>query len=372
MRKKLAVASFAAFLAAASLTACGGSKDAQTTAAQTEVQTEAAETEVQEEKTETEASADDRAYEGTTLNVMLAYGGAEKSFDAFTEKTGIKGEYVEISTGKALAQMQAENGNTTADVWFGGGVDSYISAAELGYLEQYESPEAEAIDAGYRDKDGYWTGLALVPAGFLVNNDVLKEKGLEAPKTWEDLADPKYKDEIIMASPAISGTQYAILNGTLQAWGEEKGWEIWTAINDNVDFYAKGGGEPGQKVCAGEYGIGILAMTGGTFALEKEYPVTAVYPEDMIPWTPAPIAIFKNSENKDAAKVFVDYYLSKEGQEALREADARVMARGDVDVPSEIGTVDTTKLIKQDVLLFGSERESLLEKWAELAGEKDS
>ena len=62
-----------------------------------------------------------------------------------------------------------------------------ISAAELGYLEQYESPEAEA-DAGYRDKDGYWTGLALVPAGFLVNNDVLKEKGLEAPKTWEDLS----------------------------------------------------------------------------------------------------------------------------------------------------------------------------------------
>jgi len=372
MRKKLAVASFAAFLAAASLTACGSSKDAQTTAAQTEVQTEAAETEIQEEKTETEASADDRAYEGTTLNVMLAYGGAEKSFDAFTEKTGIKVEYVEISTGKALAQMQAENGNTTADVWFGGGVDSYISAAELGYLDQYESPEAEAIDAGYRDKDGYWTGLALVPAGFLVNNDVLEEKGLEAPKTWEDLADPKYKDEIIMASPAISGTQYAILNGTLQAWGEEKGWEIWTAINDNVDFYAKGGGEPGPKVCAGEYGIGILAMTGGTFALEKEYPVTAIYPEDMIPWTPAPIAIFKNSENKDAAKVFVDYYLSKEGQEALREADARVMARGDVDVPSEIGTVDTTKLIKQDVLLFGSEREALLEKWDELAGEKDS
>lgn len=372
MRKKLAAASFAAFLAAVSLTACSGSKDAQTTAAQTEVQTEAAETEAQEEKTETEASADDRAYEGTTLNVMLAYGGAEKSFDAFTEKTGIKVEYVEISTGKALAQMQAENGNTTADIWFGGGVDSYISAAELGYLEQYESPEAEAINADYRDKDGYWTGLALVPAGFLVNNDVLKEKGLEAPKTWEDLADPKYKDEIIMASPAISGTQYAILNGTLQAWGEEKGWEIWTAINDNVDFYAKGGGEPGPKVCAGEYGIGILAMTGGTFALEKEYQVTAVYPEDMIPWTPAPIAIFKNSENKDAAKVFVDYYLSKEGQEALREADARVMARGDVDVPAEIGTVDTTKLISQDVLLFGSERESLLEKWAELAGEKDS
>ena len=97
---------------------------------------------------------------------MLAYGGAESPSTRLPRRPASKVEYVEISTGKALAQMQAENGNTTADVWFGGGVDGYISAAELGYLEQYESPEAEAIDAGYRDKDGYWTGLALVPAGF--------------------------------------------------------------------------------------------------------------------------------------------------------------------------------------------------------------
>ena len=132
----------------------------------------------------TEAAAE-KPYEGTTLNVMLAYGGAEASFDAFTEKTGIKVEYVEISTGKALAQLQAENGNTTADIWFGGGVDSYIAATDLGYLEQYVSPEAENINPAYSDKDGYWTGLALVPAGFLVNNDVLAERNLEAPKTWE-------------------------------------------------------------------------------------------------------------------------------------------------------------------------------------------
>lgn len=318
------------------------------------------------------SSVVEKPFEGTTLNVMLAYGGAEKAFDAFTEKTGIKIEYVSISTGKALAQLQAENGNTTADVWFGGGVDSYIAATELGYLEQYLSAETEAINPAYRDKDGYWTGLALVPAGFLVNNEVLKEKGLEAPKTWEDLADPKYKNEIIMASPAISGTQYAILNGTIQAWGEEKGWDIWSKINENVDFYAKGGGEPGPKCAAGEYGIAVLAMTGGTFAMEEEYPVTAIYPEDMIPWTPAPIAIFNNSKNKEAAKVFVDYMLSKEGQEELRAADARVMARGDVEIPAEIGTVETEKLINQDVTLFGSQREALLEKWAAVAGSKDA
>ena len=374
MKKKLMAAGLAAAVLGASLTGCQ-SKPAETTAAEataaeiTKAETEAS-SEAETTKAETEAA--EKPYEGTTLNVMLAYGGAEAAFDAFTEKTGIKVEYVEISTGKALAQLQAENGNTTADIWFGGGVDSYISATDLGYLEQYVSPEAEAINPAYSDADGYWTGLALVPAGFLVNNVVLAEKNLEAPKTWEDLADPKYKGEIIMASPAISGTQYAILNGTIQAYGEEKGWEVWKGINENVDFYAQGGGEPGPKCAAGEFGIAVLAMTGGTFAMEAEYPVTAVYPEDMIPWTPAPIAIFKNSQNKDAAKVFVDYFLSKEGQEALREADARIMARGDVAIPEAIGTVDTEKLIDQDVLLFGSQREALLEKWAAMVGEKDA
>lgn len=374
MKKKLMAAGLAAAVLGASLTGCQ-SKPAETTAAETTAaETTKAETEAssEAETTKAETEAAEKPYEGTTLNVMLAYGGAEAAFDAFTEKTGIKIEYVEISTGKALAQLQAENGNTTADIWFGGGVDSYISATDLGYLEQYVSPEAEAINPAYSDADGYWTGLALVPAGFLVNNDVLAEKNLEAPKTWEDLADPKYKGEIIMASPAISGTQYAILNGTIQAYGEEKGWEVWKGINENVDFYAQGGGEPGPKCAAGEFGIAVLAMTGGTFAMEAEYPVTAVYPEDMIPWTPAPIAIFKNSQNKDAAKVFVDYFLSKEGQEALREADARIMARGDVAIPEAIGTVDTEKLIDQDVLLFGSQREALLEKWAAMVGEKDA
>ena len=48
------------------------------------------------------------------------------------------------------------------------------------------------------------------------------------------------------------------------------------------------------------------------------------------------------------------------------------MARGDVDVPAEIGNVDSSKLIDQDVALFGSQREELLEKWEALAGDKDS
>lgn len=304
------------------------------------------------------------------VKLLVAYGGASDSFDQFTEETGIKIEYIDISTGKALAQIQAAGGVSDADVWFGGGVDSYISAKELGYLESYVSPEAANIDGQYKDADGYWTGMALVPAGFLVNKDVLAEKGLDAPTTWEDLADPKYKNEIIMASPAISGTQYAILNGLIQALGEEAAWDLWERIDANVESYAQGGGEPGPKTAAGEYAIGVLAITGGTYALADEYPVEVVVPTDYIPWTPAPIGIFKDAKHPEAAKTLVDYYLSQAGQQVLLAADARIMSRSDVAVPEVMKTLDTSKLIKQDVLLFGSQREDILKKWDELVGTK--
>jgi len=312
----------------------------------------------------------EKPFEGTTLEVLFAYGGADNSFPAFTEKTGIKIEALSMSTGSALAKLQAENGKTTADIWFGGGVDSYLNARDLGYLEPYKSPNLSAINPQYCDKDGHFSGLALVPAGFIVNNDLLKEKGLEAPKTWEDLADPKYKGEVMMANPAISGTNYAIVSGLIQAWGEEKAWDYFKRLDKNIEFYAKGGGEPLDKVAAGEFAIGVVAITGGTFAAGDTNPTSVVYPEDLIPWTPAPIAIFKATEKLEAAKVFVDWYLSQEGQTILREADARIMARDDVDAPELMSGLDKSKLIDFDLELMGKDRDAILERWGALVGDK--
>jgi iron(III) transport system substrate-binding protein len=314
--------------------------------------------------------ANEKKFEGTTLKISLAYGGAEKTFEKFTKKTGIKVEYVSMSTGEGLAKLKAENGNTTNDVWFGGGVDSYIAGRDLGYLDAYISKEADKINPQYKEKNGYYTGLALVPVGFIVNNDILKEKNLEAPKTWADLADPKYKDEIIVADPAISGTNYAMVSGLIQAWGEDKAWDYFKKLNDNVSFYAKSGGEPQQKVVAGEYAIGIVALTGSVYEAEKDKPVKVIAPQDLIPWTPAPIGIFKNSKNKEAAKVLVDYYLSAEGQEVLREADPRVMARSDVKAPEVMKAVDTNKLVKLDLELMGKDRDKILGKWKTVKGAK--
>jgi len=305
----------------------------------------------------------DNSSSNLPLKVIVAHGGVEKIFGEFSEKTGIKVEFIDMSSGEALARLEAEGGTPVADVWFGGGLDSFIAAKDKGLLEQYVSPETETMKEAYKDKDGYWTGMSLVTAGFLVNNDVLKEKGLEVPLSWSDLIKPEYKDEVLMSDPSISGTNYAVINSILQVQGEEKGWDYLKALAENVPFFAQRGGEPPNKVAAGEIAVGIIPMSGEYVTLDQIAPVTAIYPSDGIPWVPAGLAIFKNSENLEGAKVFVDWALSIEGQEIIRDADPRVMGRPEVSVPKEMQDLNLENLMDVDILLYGQQRENILNIW---------
>ena len=305
-----------------------------------------------------------------SLKVVAAYGGKEKIFQQFTKDTGIKVDFIDMSSGEVLSKLQAENGKPSADVWFGGGLDSFITAKNKGLLEKYISPEMAEVPLKYRDKDGYWSGVSLVLVGFMVNNEILADKKLDAPKTWADLTKPEYRDEVIMANPAISGTNYALVDNLIQELGEDKAWEYFEALNKNVPFLAKRGGEPQMKVTTGEFGVAVIPMSGEFILMEGKYPVTTIYPEDMIPWVPAGMAIFKNAENLPEAKKFVDWALSEKGQIAIRDEDPRAMVRNGVKTPESIKTIDMDKLINIDIDRLGNEREKVLNEWNKRFGNK--
>ncbi|AVQ28009.1 ABC transporter substrate-binding protein [Fusobacterium ulcerans] len=305
-----------------------------------------------------------------SLKVVAAYGGKEKIFQQFTKDTGIKVDFIDMSSGEVLSKLQAENGKPSADVWFGGGLDSFITAKNKGLLEKYISPEMAEVPLKYRDKDGHWSGVSLVLVGFMVNNEILADKKLDAPKTWADLTKPEYRDEVIMANPAISGTNYALVDNLIQELGEDKAWEYFEALNKNVPFLAKRGGEPPMKVTTGEFGVAVIPMSGEFILMEGKYPVTTIYPEDMIPWVPAGMAIFKNAENLPEAKKFVDWALSEKGQIAIRDEDPRAMVRNGVKTPESIKTIDMDKLINIDIDRLGNEREKVLNEWNKRFGNK--
>lgn len=328
---------------------------------------------VKEEASEEESEvAEAPNFEGRTLNVVATSDSYVPLFDEFTKETGADVEFLSMSSGEVISRTKAE-GKAMADLWFGGGLDAFMAAKDDQLLEQYQSEMTDKLPVEYKDEDGYYFSKGLTVVGFVVNNSILEEKGLEAPKTWKDLADPKYKGEVIMSNPAISGTNYAALKGLLDLYGKEEGWELFSQINDNIDFYSKRGKDPQEKTAQGEFGIGIIPVDQKAFDAAEDYGLTVIYPEDGIPWVPEGVAIFKDSENADIAKAFIDFMLSEKAQNMIAEIDGK--DTNQLIVPDIEGIdlgLPKDKLIEEDLSTFGSEREEILNKFKEIAGDKAS
>lgn len=304
------------------------------------------------------------------VSVFIAYTGIKPILEQFTADTGIKAEYLEMSSGEVLTRLRAAKGKAQADVWFGGGLDSYVAAANDGFLEPYVSPERSGYDPMFYNAEGLWNGISLGAVDFVVNTEIMAKKNLPMPKSWADLANPVYKGEVLMATPAVSGTFYAMVWAILQGFGEEKGWELLEAIDANVPYYSKRGAEPARKVCAGEAAIAVAPFDTGEKLKSEGYPVTTVFPSDGVPWYIAPVAMFKGARNPETAKAMIDWVLSEKGQATLAKHNTQAPVRPGVKLEPAVQAMRDSNLMKADVVLGGQERKRVLAIWQEKFGNK--
>lgn len=356
-----------------SLSACGNAdkkteeNDVKT---ETKVEEKKDDKESADKKEAGEAEIDLPDFEGRNLNVVATSDSYVPLFDKFSELTGAKVEFLSMSSGEVITRTKAE-GKPMADLWFGGGLDAFMAAKEDGLLDSYKSEMTDKVPERFRDEEGYYTSKGLTVVGFIVNDQILEEKGLEAPKTWKDLAKEEYKGEIIMSNPAISGTNYAALKGLLDLYGEEEGWDLFEKINENIDFYSKRGKDPQEKTAQGEFAIGIIPVDKKAFDAARDNGLSVVYPEDGVSWVPEGVAVFKDSENADVAKAFEDFMLTKEAQKMIAEIDGKdtnqLIVEGaegfDLGLPKD-------KLVDEDLSTFGTKRDEILNKFKEIAKDK--
>lgn len=293
-------------------------------------------------------------------------------FDAFTQETGVKVELLSMSSGEVLSKLRAEGGTPSADLWFGGGIDAFMSAKEDDLLEQVTFDAAADLADEFKDADGYWFSKGITIVGFLLNDALMDELQLTAPASWADLTNPDYAGEIIMSNPAVSGTNYAVVNALLQTLGEEEGWNYFDSLNANIAYYGKRGSDPLNKTGAGEYAIGISYIDRGVEAQAEEKGMTIVYPSDGIPWVPEGVAVFKNADNVEAAKYFVEWLFSSDDNlRMLAEIDKKDGVK--LVKPSLEGVTlgyDTGILMKEDLSLFGAQRTEILDRFETLMGDK--
>ena len=248
---------------------------------------------------------------------LIVYGSAEEAYVSaackhFEELYGIKVSYQRLSTGEVQAKITEENGNPSADVWFGGTSDPYAEAASAGLLLPYEAKNAShLVNQNYRDKDGAWYGIYKGILGFMVNTEELARMNLEVPQDWDDLLKPEYKGLIWLSNPATAGTAKLVINTMVQMKGHDAAMEYFKALDANIAQYTKSGSGPSKKVGIGECVIGIGFLHDGITQILDGYDnIQLVIPSSGTSFEIGATAIFKGAKHENAAKLWIEYALS--------------------------------------------------------------
>ena len=190
-------------------------------------------------------------------------------------------------------------------------------------LASYPSPESKMIDEQLVDKEGFWTAYYVNSYVLGWNTKLVKRE--DVPKTYDALLNPKWKGGQI----SLDTEAYGMVEGLKRAWGQEKAIAYLKKLAALDPVLKRGNTERVQLVVAGEYPL-IIAYNQTIQRLTSRGA-----PIDWLPLEPAvtqvnPAMIGSKAPHPNAARLFYDYILSKEGQEELRSYQ-RIPVRKDVE-----------------------------------------
>ena len=275
---------------------------------------------------------------------LVVYGSCEEEYLAaacahFQELFGITTTYQRLSTGEVEGKIEEENGNPSADVWFGGTTDPYNICAAKGLLEPYDAVNASHLVGDmYKDADNNWFGIYKGILGFMVNTDELARLEQEAPADWADLLKDEYKGEIWLSNYNTAGTAKLVVNTMIQKYGHDEGIKYLVDLDKNIEVYTKSGSGPSKNVGTGECIVGIGFLHDGiTQIVDNGYTnVGLVIPSSGTSFEIGATAIFKGAAHPNAAKLWIEYALSPECVElAAKNGSYQFLVIDNAEQPSQ-------------------------------------
>lgn len=285
--------------------------------------------------------------------------------ETFAKLFKVETQFVRMSGGEAFAKVTAEKANQTYDVWWGSPIDRFIAAKADGLLEKFVPENAAKLPAKYKDPDGYWYGIYVGSIGWAINSKRLAEKKLPMPKTWDDLANPAYKGEIVMAHPATSGTALTTIATILQMKGDAAGWEYLKKFHANVLQYTKSGAGPMRMIDNAEATIGVVFSHDIVAEIKSGYKdVQLVFPADGTGYEVGGMALIKGAKNPYEAKQWINWALSKEGQEVGPTVKAYQAPTNPEATPS-MPELMQVKLIEYDFAWVGANEKAIVKKYTD-------
>jgi iron(III) transport system substrate-binding protein len=233
-----------------------------------------------------------------------------KAFEARHPQFEVKG--VLGSNGPITARAVAERANPQADALYSMNSFFMEQLKRQGVFAPYE-PRGTAIPEAFRDGDDFFVSHWITVNGFLVNTRVAEAKSLPFPRSWEELANPRYKGLVSAPSPVKSGTGLTVFTALVDAYG----WEYLDRLHRNIPAYGGGGSVAARQAAAGELMVGVTFDTTLLELKAAGAPVEIVFPE-LIPNVTEGGGLVARGPNPEGAKLFCDFLASPEAAQVFK------------------------------------------------------
>jgi iron(III) transport system substrate-binding protein len=296
----------------------------------------------------------------------LALPSAEKVAKLFeTAYPGIKVEVHRTGSQRILQRvMQELQANIkNVDVVHTSDAGHFVLLKEKKLLARHTPPGVDRFPAGFKDKDGYYYGLRATVNVIAYNTQ--KISAADAPRTWKDLLDAKWKGRMVTAHPGYSGVIATHVLALVHLYG----WEYFQALAKNQLMLVQSAVDPAGVVASGERPV---AVNGGdyTFYQSKKQgnPVEIVYPKEGVPLVVSPTAITSFAPHPNAARLFTDFGFTREVQQVMADSEGLYTGHPDVKYPADKPKLTDLRLLTAEPDELEKRNEEIKKRFVEFFG----
>jgi iron(III) transport system substrate-binding protein len=272
--------------------------------------------------------------QSVTLYTAGPDGLAKNIAKSFTDKTGIKVDVYQATSGDVLARLEAEKAKPRADVVVLASWGEGLTVRQRGFSEAYSSPEAKRLrprwsDGGLNAQGG--AALALI----LNDSEVKKE---QQPQSWFELTAPFWKDSLTMPDPTLSGSAAEFIAVFVQLYGD-KAWKLFEDLARNGLSVPGPNNAALNPILTGAKKATIAGVDYITYGqIAKGERLAIHYPKEGTVVALRPIFVQQGAPHRDEARRLVDFMIGEEGQTLVANTfliPARSDTRPQRPVPGE-------------------------------------
>ncbi|HEY0547403.1 MAG TPA: extracellular solute-binding protein [Pyrinomonadaceae bacterium] len=248
---------------------------------------------------------------------------------------GVDVQFADMGSQEVLGRLRLEHNRPQADLWWGAAHTTFQTAADENLLAPYRPTWADKVPADARDAQDRWYGTYETPEVIVYNSEAVPAS--DAPRDWDDVLDPKWRDKVLIRNPNPSDSMRAIFGAMIWRFYKETnspagGYDWLRRLDANVHEYTADGTLLMQKLARREGLISLYNMPDARLYQEqKKLPVAYVIPASGTPVVIDAIAIVRGAPHEEEARRFYEFVTTPESLTHAAQAYYRLPTRTDLD-----------------------------------------